>query len=115
VGAVAEQLIHHRLMGAPVLDGERRLVGFITEQDCIRQALNDSYYGDDHQVAGDIMRRDVVFISPDVAIVELAQDMLNRRPKMYPVCEGGRVLGMITRTDVLRALSEARLASRKKG
>ncbi|MFE8071490.1 CBS domain-containing protein [Marinobacteraceae bacterium S3BR75-40.1] len=111
---VVDQLVKNRVMGAPVLDENRKLVGFITEQDCIKQMLNDSYYSTEHEVAGDIMRTDPFFIHPDVDIMSLAEQMLNRRPKLYPVCEEGRIIGMIARADVLRALSEFRRSSHNK-
>lgn len=114
VEQVVEQLAKKQVIGAPVLDENRKLIGFITEQDCIKQMLNDSYYSSEHHVAADIMRTDPFYIHPDLDIMALAEQMLNRRPKLYPVCEDGHIIGMITRSDVLRALSEVRVSSHNK-
>ena len=111
---VVEQLVNHNQLGAPVLDENKHMVGFITQQDCIKQILNDSYYSQDHQVAIDIMRGNPIHIAPDLDIMKLAENMLSRRPKLYPVVEDGQVIGMITRADVLRALMEARRSSRNR-
>lgn len=108
---VAKTLVQKGVIGAPVLDEQHKMVGFITEQDCIRQLLNDAYYAEAHQVAADIMRTDTIFVPPDMDVLELAQSMLSRRPKLYPVCDNGKVVGIITRSDVLRALSKVRAAA----
>lgn len=108
---VVEQLIRHNLIGAPVLDDHHQMLGFITQQDCLKQLLNDSYYSQDHEIAADIMLKDPLSVSPEMDIMHLAEDMLTRRPKLYPVCEDGRVIGVITRAEVLLALSAMRMTS----
>lgn len=109
VEAVVKTLVQKHVTGAPVMDEQHHLLGFITEQDCLRQMLNDSYYCQDHDVASSIMRSDVLAVGPDEDILKLAQMMMNQLPKRYPVVEDGRVIGMITRTDILKALSINRI------
>lgn len=108
---VVDQLTRHNLMGAPVLDEHSRMLGFITQRDCLEQLLNDSYYSQDHQIAADIMSKEPVSVSPDMDIMHLAEDMVAHHPKLYPVCEEGHVVGIITRTEVLKALSAIRMTS----
>lgn len=112
VEEVVEGLLQHRVTGAPVIDDQQKLVGFVSEQDCIKEMLNDSYYGQDHQLAEDVMRTNVLFATPDTDIMQLAEKMLQERPKLYPVCDDGKLVGLITRSDVLRCLSEVRRSSR---
>jgi len=100
----AETLLKHKVLGAPVLDDKHQLIGFVSQQDCIKQMLNDSYYSQEHEVVADVMRTDPVFVSPDTDIMELAEAMVGKRPKIYPVLENGTVIGLVTRTDVLAAL-----------
>jgi CBS domain-containing protein len=108
VEKVVKTLVKNGLVGAPVLDEEKNLLGFITEQNCIKEILNDSYYDQNHLAAKDIMRKNPLFVSPDDSIIKLAEEMLQKRPKLYPVLENGKVIGIITRRDVLKALSIAK-------
>ncbi len=111
VEEVVKILMKNKLVGAPVLDENKQLIGFITEKDCLKQMVNDSYYSQDHQVARDIMREHPLSVAPNSDIISLAEEMIGRRPKLYPVVENGKVIGLITRSDVLKALSKARMQS----
>ncbi len=113
VEEVVKSLIKNKLVGAPVLDNNKQLIGFISEKDCLKQMVNDSYYSQDHQVAQDIMRKNPLSVSPNASIIELASEMLGPRPKLFPVVDDGQVVGIITRADVLKALSKARVESHK--
>jgi len=115
VEEVVKILVKNKLVGAPVLDENKQLIGFITEKDCLKQMINDSYYSQDHQVAQDIMREKPLSVSPNASIIELAEEMLGPRPKLYPVVDNNQVVGIITRADVLKALSLARIESHNIG
>jgi CBS domain-containing protein len=104
---VVETLSKNKVVGGPVIDSSNKLVGFITEQDCIKQMLNNTYYCDSHLLAGDIMRKNPLSVSPDYDILGLAESMTKKGPKIYPVVEADKVVGLITRSDVLKALSLA--------
>ena len=108
VEQVVKTLAKRKIVGGPVIDADHKLVGFITEQDCIKQMLNNTYYCDSHDVAADIMRKNPLSVAPDEDILKLAEDMLNKRPKIYPVVDEDKIVGMITRADVLKALSLAK-------
>ncbi len=105
VEEVVKTLCKNKIVGGPVINEAKELVGFITEQDCIKQMLNNTYYCDSHHVARDIMRKNPLSVSPDYDVLHLAEDMTNKKPKIYPVVEEGKVIGLITRADVLKALS----------
>jgi len=111
VERVAATLVKRKELGAPVLDEHKRLVGFVTEQDCLKEMLNDSYYAQEHLVVNDIMSRNTVSVGPDTDITHLAEEMAGQKPKIYPVCENHHVMGVITRGDVLKALSKIRSQS----
>lgn len=109
VEEVVKTLCKNKIVGGPVVDASKKLVGFITEQDCIKQMLNNTYYCDSHQVAGDIMRKNPLSVSPENDVLHLAEDMINKKgPKIYPVVENDKVIGLITRADILKALSLAK-------
>jgi predicted transcriptional regulator len=108
VEEVVKTLTKNHIVGAPVLDAEGKLAGFITEQNCIKEMLNNTYYCDSHQVAADIMREKPLSVSPDEDILKLAEGMVNKGPKIYPVVENEKLVGIIRRADVLKALSLAK-------
>jgi len=100
-----EKLLNSKQTGGPVIDEHGILVGFISEQDCIRLMLETIYHCEDIGIVKDVMRTNVLAVSPDDSILELAQQMMREKPKLYPVVEHERVVGVITRRDVLKALA----------
>ncbi|MGY0219533.1 CBS domain-containing protein [Endozoicomonadaceae bacterium StTr2] len=107
-GSSLQQTIRHlldnRLTGAPVVDGDERVVGFVSEQDCIRQALTSSYHCDLNVIVDDVMSTNVLAVHADDTIVTLAQRMSEDKPKTYPVLKDNRLVGVIPRRAVLQAL-----------
>ncbi len=107
IGDIVAVLLEHKITGAPVLDGARQVIGFISEQDCIKEMLNTAFYCDLTAVAADIMKTSVITVDPDMPISELAEQLNTQRPKVYPVVEEGRLVGIISRSDILQALYDA--------
>lgn len=107
IADAVSQLLEHRITGAPVLDAERNVIGFVSEQDCIKQMLNTAFYCDLTATVGDVMKRDVLSVEPDMPIAQLAEQLIIAKPRVYPVVEGGRLVGIISRSDVLQALFDA--------
>ena len=98
------KLVVHDIAGAPVVDGDGRLVGMLTEKDCMKIALDVGYYGEYGGKVAEFMSTDVETIGPDEGIVEAAKRFLEKRYHRYPVVREGRLVGQISRRDVLRAL-----------
>lgn len=91
--------------GLPVLDDEKRLIGFLSEQDCIPALLTGSYHCDSRTRVEDLMSRTPLFVDPDDSILDLARQMTGAKPRLYPVMEGDRVIGLISRRRVMQALN----------
>ncbi len=104
VDAVA-RLIQHGISGAPVLDAGGNLVGIITAKDCFRAALHASYYQGWSGIVADYMTRDVQTLDADLDLVSAAQRFLESDFRRFPVVEDGRIVGIIMRLDLLRALN----------
>ena len=100
-----DRLHQSGLGGLPVLDDQKRLIGFLSEQDCIPSLLTGSYHCDSRTRVEDLMSRTPLFVSPDDSILDLARQMTGARPKVYPVLEGGKVVGIINRRQVMQALN----------
>ncbi len=104
VGDVVAILLEHKITGAPVLGPDKAVIGFISEQDCIKEMLNTAFYCDLTATAADVMKREVLTVNPDMPISELAEQLTTNKPKVYPVVEYGKLVGIIARSDVLQAL-----------
>ncbi len=97
-----------RLIGCAVVNEKKEMVGFISEQDCIRKLLDSSYYCQSIPRVCDVMRSDVLVRHPEDSIVDLASLMMEGKPKVYPVVTNRQLVGVISRRDVLRALDDKR-------
>ncbi|ACH65851.1 MULTISPECIES: CBS domain-containing protein [Aliivibrio] len=107
LAAALDQFITSQHIGGPVVNEQREVIGFISEQDLIKSLLGVSYHCQDTHVVADVMKTEVLTVTPDDAIVDLAQTMTENKPKIYPVVEGGKLVGIITRRNVLQAISES--------
>lgn len=100
------QLVKTGHSGAPVVDADGKLVGMLSERDCMQIAL---IAAQDTCVAGPVsryMQTEVETVGSDMSLTQLANRFLtNRGFRRYPVVDAGRLVGQISRSDVLRAIS----------
>jgi CBS domain-containing protein len=100
----AQLLISCDISGAPVRDQHGRLTGVLTERDCMKVALQAGYHGEPGGLVRDYMTADPVVVSPDDTILEMAERFIKEKYRRYPVLDGGRLVGVISRRDVMRAM-----------
>jgi CBS domain-containing protein len=110
-----QRLAQQHIRRMPVVDAGGRLLGIVTEGDINR--VSDSHVTDVrdyslyHRVAdlpiGEIMTRNVVTVTPDTSIMEVARLLLEHRIGGVPVVEDGRVVGVITESDLFRLIAAA--------
>ncbi|MGY5453291.1 CBS domain-containing protein [Agarivorans sp. MS3-6] len=106
IAQVVHTLLEHKQLGAPVVDQQKNLIGWISQQDCLKSLLEAMYHCETVSLVEDIMRSDVLSVDPETSILELAQSMLEQKPKMYPVIEQNKLLGMITREQILGGIDK---------
>lgn len=97
-------LVDKRIAGAPVVDDEGSLVGMLSEFDCMRVVLGASYHGNAGGPVRDYMTTDTKTVDAQMNIVDLAQVFVDTGFRRFPVLDGNRLVGQISRRDVLRAL-----------
>jgi sulfide:quinone oxidoreductase len=123
----AHLLVSKRISGLPVVDGEKRLQGIITEADFLRtlgvpshhpshslwQTLEAMFSHElvlkepDEGTVADLMIKDVVTVSPEQTLHELLEAMKSHHIKRLVVCgEAREVRGMVTRSDLVRVFFE---------
>jgi CBS domain-containing protein len=104
-------LLQHAISGAPVLDREGRLLGLLSEFDCLRAVAAADYAMDAHDAAetvAELMTRECHTVPPDLDLFGLAHEFVRLRVRRCPVPEGGRLLGLVSRRDALRAVVDLR-------
>lgn len=107
VELAVERLIKGQQTGGPVIDGQRKIIGFLSEQDCLARMLMSTYHDQQASRVADVMQTEVLTVKDYDGIIDLAQTMLKAKPKLYPVVDdNGYLLGIITRTDVLAAIDK---------
>jgi CBS domain-containing protein len=99
-------LLEREISGAPVLDEQGGLVGILSIKDCLRVAFSASYHQEWGGPVSEFMSSEVQTIESDTDIVEAAELFLKVRYRRFPVVTNGRLDGLISRYDVLRALEE---------
>lgn len=119
-------MIANRISGLPVLESDGHLVGMITEGDLLRRTELESegkqpswlkaflvpesvaadYVATHGRHVSEVMTSNPVSVTPLTDLAEVARMMLHKHIKRLPVLEAGRMVGIISRADVLRALAD---------
>jgi CBS domain-containing protein len=107
-------LLDKKISGAPVVDDDGVLVGILSEVDLMEVIVQDSYYDEAQGIVADYMRNPVDTIPPDMDIYSLAERFLKEHRRRYPVVKNGKLVGQISRRDVLRAAQDFLLNPQRK-
>ena len=98
-------LLEKRVTGVPVANGKGELVGILTEFDCLKLlTLGDAHHDAPSGKVKDFMTASVQTIPPTMDIYYCAGLFMNVSFRRFPVVENGRIVGAITRFDLLRAV-----------
>lgn len=106
VMAAIRTLVKHGHSGAPVVDDEGRVVGMLSEKDCLKVAVLSNYEGVSPGMVRDFMANSVNSVLPDTTLLEVASRFIDAPYKRLPVVEDGKLVGQISRSDVLRAIDD---------
>ncbi|MCV6610017.1 MAG: CBS domain-containing protein [Amphritea sp.] len=98
-------LVEHRITGAPVICSDGKLVGLLSEADCLKAILTLTYHEEEMGgKVGDYMSEEVYTIRHDADIIAVAEEFINNGRRRLPVVKDGKLVGQISRRDVLRAV-----------
>ncbi len=101
---IASQLIYNGFSGMPVVEPNGHVVGVITEADIIR-ALTDGK-ALESLMAEDIMHSDPIFVDAERPLKEVMKLLREFHILRVPVTEEGKLVGIISRSDVIKAVLE---------
>lgn len=106
IAEAVEKLLQSNKTGAPVVDDDKKVIGFLSQQDCIKEMISSTYHsGEASKDVSEVMRTDVLTKKTYESALQVAEDMSFNKPKMYPVVDDDGILkGTISRTNILRAL-----------
>jgi len=125
VTEIAKMMLEHRISAVPVLSAQGKLVGIVSEGDLINRSEAETQHrtswwlrmasGEDDvsreylrthgRHAEDVMTTEVVTITPDTPLAEIAALLEKRHIKRVPVVEGGELVGIVSRANLLRGLA----------
>ncbi len=97
-------LVQHRIAGGPVLDNQGNLVGELSEKDCLKVALQSSYHSESAGTVSEYMHTEIKTVDAETNIADIAGMFVRDGYRRYPVMKDNRLVGQISRHDVLRAL-----------
>ncbi|MBN1270527.1 MAG: CBS domain-containing protein [Kiritimatiellae bacterium] len=98
---VMDLLLRHHVSGLPVVDDDGNMVGIISEIDLV----NSAFSGNAADTAvEEVMSKSVVCFPPDAELAELVQAFSQRRLRRVPIVEKGKVVGIVSRRDILREM-----------
>jgi CBS domain-containing protein len=106
-------LLDNDISGAPVIDNDGKLVGILTERDLIGIALSASYFDEPGGKVSDFMSIGVQTVAPGDSLMDVAQRFADSPFRRFPVVENGRLLGIIGRRDLLRAMYSGRFPGKQ--
>ncbi|MEK1897448.1 MAG: CBS domain-containing protein [Rhizobium sp.] len=118
-------MLQNRVSGLPVVDDDGRVCGMVTEGDMLlRREIRVSpriarpietiseidlerYIHSNGWCVADVMSRDVIVARPDSEVADISESLQTHRIKRLPIVEGGKLVGIISRRDILRIIVDA--------
>ena len=102
---VMRELLDKKISGAPVINKSGKLVGIISESDIMKNIIYSQYYNMPivKTKISKYMTKSIDYISPDITIFEAASEFLKLKRKRFPVISSDRIIGIISRIDIISA------------
>jgi CBS-domain-containing membrane protein len=127
IGEVAAILLNNHISAAPVIDEKGELVGIVSEGDLMRRpeigttkrhswwlelisnkwASATEYIKSHSRKVADVMTRDLITAKPDTPLGDIAGLLERNQIKRVPIVEGGKLVGIVSRANILQALASA--------
>jgi len=100
-------LLKNNISGAPVVNKNNDICGILSEKDCLRVFANGSFYNMPGGAVSRFMTQAVATVSPETDLFSVADTFLQHNYRRLPVVKGKKLVGQISRRDVLRAIQDS--------
>lgn len=100
-----QMMLDHKITCAPVVDNHGNLVGMFSERDSMKVVLETAYNQSMVGKIGEFMSRDILHVDANSSILDLAEKFESSNVRSFPVFEDSELVGVVSRTDVLKALT----------
>ena len=101
-----DTLIKKSLLGVIVVDDDGNLLGILSEKDCLKVMLQDTYYGTPGGTVGDYYHKVTDVIDSEASLITVAEIFLKNPFRRLPVVDNGKLVGQITRRDLLKGFRQ---------
>jgi len=99
-------LLEGKISGAPVVNDDGELVGMLSEKDCLKTLFESTYYNNPGGHVSDYMTTDLTTVEHDMSLADITKKFMETRFRRYPVIREGKLVGQISRRDILRAINQ---------
>ena len=96
--------LDHKITSAPVLNEQGKVVGMFSEKDCMKVALEAAYNQSFGGNVKEFMNTDAAPVDAQASIVDLVEKFQSSQRRSFPVFDGDKLVGIVSRVDVLKAL-----------
>jgi CBS domain-containing protein len=107
VQEIAQLLSSQRISGAPVVDDKGQIVGMVTQADIIGKVDREGLH------VADIMCCELITVDEETAVSEIASLLTERRIKRVPVVHTGKLVGIVSRADIVNAVAQGHVILRQ--
>lgn len=102
----AQILSRHHISGLPVVNANGKIIGMVTEADIISKVHRDGL------LVSDIMSNEVISVTEDTPVGDIAMMLTERKIKRVPVVSGDKLVGIVSRADIVHAVAQGHLIIR---
>jgi CBS domain-containing protein len=103
---VVDLLSKHHITGVPVENKEGHLIGIVSEKDTFKLLLGGGFTQRPTGKVSDIMSKEVETVGPNDDVFFIADKFYHHNYRRLPVLEGGKVIGIISRRDILECIKK---------
>tara|TARA_B100000767_G_scaffold270502_1_gene294317 strand:- start:18799 stop:19263 length:465 start_codon:yes stop_codon:yes gene_type:complete len=102
---VMNAFIKNKISGGPVVDGRGKLIGVISEADCMKEISDSRYFNMPilDKTVGHFMTKEVETLPASMTLFDAASRFHNTSRRRFPVLENGKLVGQISRKDIVIA------------
>ena len=99
-----ESFLNNKISGAPIVNEEGQLVGVLSEKDCMRTLFESSYYNNLGGYVKEYMSTNLTTVDIHETLSNIVDQFMKSRYRRFPVIKGNKLVGQISRRDVIRAI-----------